>query len=213
MNTKAVFTDISGKSELSSEEESGARLSLKFQDERALPALARAAVETFISERRTLEDSSISLPAILNKASACFVCIKTIEGHLRGCIGTIRPEKSTLAEEVICNAIGAATRDPRFRPVSTVELPLLTYSVDVLERPEPTSVEDLDPKIYGVIVEDHDGSRRGLLLPDISGVETAAEQIEIAARKARIPRHEPLKLFRFRVRRFKETARAGQAST
>lgn len=175
-------------------------------DELALPLLARKAVETFVLERRILEPDFASLPAALKQPSACFVSIKTVERDLRGCIGTIQPERSTLAEEIIRNALSAATRDPRFHPVSADELPFLRYSVDVLDSPEPARLEDLDPKIYGVVVEDSTGSRHGLLLPDIEGIETASQQIQIAARKARIPLNEPLKLFRFRVRRFKEAA-------
>ena len=102
------------------------------------------------------------------------------------------------------NAISAATRDPRFEPVAAVELANLRYSVDVLSAPEPTNFEDLDPAIYGVIVEDESGLYRGLLLPDIAGVDTAAKQVDIAARKAGIAQGKPLKLSRFRVNRFSE---------
>ena len=91
---------------------------------------------------------------LLNQRAACFVSIKTREGDLRGCIGTIDPEKNTLAEELIANAISAASRDPRFPPVRADELPNLKYSVDVLSQPELVRLEDLDPNTYGVIVED-----------------------------------------------------------
>jgi AmmeMemoRadiSam system protein A len=123
---------------------------------------------------------------------------------LRGCIGTIEPTQKSLAEEIIANAISAATRDPRFPPVSVEELSYLRYSVDVLYEPEPATFDDLDPKIYGVIVEDMSGTRRGLLLPDIEGVKMASQQVEIAARKAGIKPGAPLKLSRFRVERFSE---------
>ena len=124
---------------------------------------------------------------------------------MRGCIGTIEAVKESLAEEIISNAISAATRDPRFPPVAPDELSHLRYSVDVLSKPEPTTFEGLDPKIYGVIVEDLQGTRRGLLLPDIEGVETATQQVEIAARKAGIAPGTLLRLSRFRVERFPET--------
>ncbi len=167
-----------------------------------LPALARLAVETF-----TLEGTLIKpLASISVQRAACFVSIKTATGDLRGCIGTIEPVKDSLAEEVIANAINAATRDPRFPPVTSSELPALHYSVDVLSPPEPASYEGLDAKNYGVIVEDESGTRRGLLLPDIEGVETVGQQIEIAARKAGIVHGMPLKLSRFRVERFCESA-------
>jgi AmmeMemoRadiSam system protein A len=168
-----------------------------------LPALARRAVETFV-----LAGTQITPPAqvsaLLSACASCFVSIKTDTGDLRGCIGTIEPVKQNLADELITNAINAATRDPRFDPVSAGELAKLRYSVDILAAPEPATFEDLDPKIYGVIVEDETGKLRGLLLPDITGVETARQQVEIAARKAGIAPGKPLKLSRFRVDRFSE---------
>jgi AmmeMemoRadiSam system protein A len=171
-----------------------------------LPALARGAVETFVLERRIIAPPPAASSPLLNQRSACFVSIKTTDRELRGCIGTVEPEKATLAEEIIANAINAATRDPRFPPVSPAELPSLRYSVDVLDQAEPARFEDLDPVVFGVIVMDHLGLRRGLLLPGIEGIKTAAEQVQIAARKAGIMPHESLRLFRFRARRFKELA-------
>ncbi|HEY2974120.1 MAG TPA: AmmeMemoRadiSam system protein A [Pyrinomonadaceae bacterium] len=168
-----------------------------------LPALARQAVETFV-----LTGKPISAPAkasaLLSARASCFVSIKTHTGDLRGCIGTIEPAKQNLAEELIANAINAATRDPRFDPVSSSELAELRYSVDILGAPEPATFADLDPKIYGVIVEDVSGKLRGLLLPDITGVETARQQVDIAARKAGITPGNPLNLSRFRVDRYRE---------
>jgi AmmeMemoRadiSam system protein A len=173
-------------------------------DETLPPALARRAVETFVLESRILKADTRLSPPFLDGAAGCFVCIKTAGRLLRGCIGTIRPTRGSLAEEIIVNAIGAATRDPRFPPVSGRELPLLRYSVDVLEEPEPARMEDLDPAEFGVIVEDNTGRRRGLLLPALDGVETAREQVQIAARKAGISSGEPVQLYRFRVLRFRE---------
>lgn len=174
------------------------------------PSLARRAVETYVREGRfaetknDVEDENSADSALLSQRAACFVSIKTRDGELRGCIGTIEPAHPTLAEEIITNAAHAATRDPRFLPVGESELPSLRYSVDVLFDPEPTEFKDLDPANYGVIVEDEAGSRRGLLLPDIEGVETAAQQVQIAARKAGITSGEPVRLYRFRVQRFRE---------
>jgi AmmeMemoRadiSam system protein A/AmmeMemoRadiSam system protein B len=171
-----------------------------------LPALARCAVEAFVREGLIIEPPSSSYP-LLNQCAACFVSLKTLSGELRGCIGTIEPVRKTLAEELIANAISAATHDPRFPPVAASELSSLRYSVDVLAAPEPAEFADLDPAIYGVIVEDEEGRRRGLLLPDIQGVETARQQVDIAARKAGINPGTPLKLYRFRVERYRESAR------
>ena len=139
---------------------------------------------------------------------ACFVTIKTDGSELRGCIGTVEPEYDALASEIISNAVKAATSDPRFLPVSEAELPSLRYSVDVLEPPEPAQFDDLDPSTFGVVVADERGRRRGLLLPAIEGVETPRQQVLIAARKAGIAPGEPLTLYRFRTRRFRERRQA-----
>jgi AmmeMemoRadiSam system protein A len=176
---------------------------IKEDSEVSVPALARLAVETFVVSGVQITTPG-NVSEILSARGACFVSIKIRPGDLRGCIGTIEPAKQTLAEEVIMNAINAATRDPRFSPISADELPNLVYSVDLLAAPEPTCLEDLDPAVYGVIVEAETGYARGLLLPDIKGVDTVAQQVEIAARKAGIPPGTPLKLSRFRVERFRE---------
>ncbi len=174
------------------------------EDGRAsVPALARLAVETFVASGIQLTTPA-EVAGVLSTPGACFVSIKTRTGDLRGCIGTIEPAKQCLADEVITNAINAATRDPRFPPVSKDELANLVYSVDILAPPEPTRFEDLDPAVYGVIVEDETSYARGLLLPDIAGVNTVAQQVEIAARKAGIAPGKKLKLSRFRVERFRE---------
>ena len=171
-----------------------------------LPRLARDAVETFIRSGEFLEPPR-EAGELLSARAPCFVSLKTLDGELRGCIGTIEPAKDTLAQEIIANAISAAMNDPRFDPVSEDELSNLRYSVDVLLPAEETVFEELDPAHYGVIVEDDNSGRRGLLLPDIPGVETAAQQVEIALRKAGIPRGTPVKLSRFQVSRFREGKR------
>ncbi|HEV7745822.1 MAG TPA: AmmeMemoRadiSam system protein A [Pyrinomonadaceae bacterium] len=168
-----------------------------------LPALARLAIETFVQTGEEIAVPEKASP-LLSVRAACFVSIKTHTGDLRGCIGTVEPVKQNLGEELIANAINAASRDPRFDPVSIDELADLRYSVDILTEPEPATFADLDPKTYGVIVSDESETRRGLLLPDISGVETAEQQVGIAARKAGIPPETPLKLLRFRVDRYRE---------
>jgi MEMO1 family protein len=170
-----------------------------------LPQLARRSVETYVRTGNRLEQ--LDSPPFLRQRAACFVSLKTMTGELRGCIGTIEPTEPTLAEEIISNAIGSATRDPRFPPVTDEELLTLQYSVDVLHPPEPARFEDLDPNVYGVIVEDQSGLQRGLLLPDIEGVDSVEQQLEIAARKAGIPLGSPLTLYRFRVERFREPPR------
>lgn len=148
-------------------------------------SLARQTVETYISRRQIIATPR-DLPEVMyaDKAGA-FVSLH-IKGELRGCIGTIAPTMDCVAEEVIHNAISAATRDPRFPEIRRDELPMLEYSVDVLGDPEVvSSVEELDAKKYGVIVSK--GHRRGILLPDLEGVETVERQIGIAKQKAGIP--------------------------
>lgn len=169
-------------------------------------ALARAAVETYVLSRRVIGPARPARASLLGRPSGCFVCIKTLGRELRGCIGTVEPEKGTLAEEVIVNAIKAATRDPRFNPLSRDELPSLRYSVDVLGRLEPAGFHDLNPSVFGVVVTDYSGSRRGLLLPAIESITTAGQQVGVATRKAGIGAGEPLKLYRFRTQRFSEWA-------
>ena len=176
---------------------------VKRSGDMALPELARSAVETFIRSGSILTPPE-STTGLLTSPAPCFVCLKTLEGELRGCIGTIEPARATLAEEIVANAISAAINDPRFAPVKTAELSNLRYSVDVLFPAEPAEMKDLDPAVFGVIVEDESGSRRGLLLPDIQGIDNAEQQVEIAARKAGIARDDRIRLWRFKVERFGE---------
>ncbi len=164
-----------------------------------LVKLAKDAVENYVSQRKGIKPGELT-PEMKERAGV-FVSIKK-HGELRGCIGTFEPTKSNVAEEIISNAISSATRDPRFLPVTTAELDNLEYSVDVLTKPELVeNVKELDPKKYGVIVES--GFRRGLLLPDLKGVDTADEQIMICRAKAGISDNEPVKLYRFQVRRYR----------
>ena len=137
-------------------------------------------------------------PELLQKRAGCFVTLHKF-GRLRGCIGTILPVQGNLGLEIIHNAVSACTSDPRFDAVSAAELPYLEYSVDVLSDPEKIESESrLDPKIYGVIVTK--GSRRGLLLPDLDGVDSVRQQLEIAKRKAGLePDEEGCALERFTV--------------
>lgn len=173
------------------------------RDSDFLPALARHTIETFVRDGQVIAPPE-DLPVVLTARAGCFVSIKTRGGDLRGCIGTVDPVKDMLAEEIITNAVNSATRDPRFPPVRADELPNLQYSVDVLSSPEPCKFEDLDPKVYGVVVEDEIGFRRGLLLPNLEAITSASYQVEIASAKAGIPRGTPVKLFRFRADRYSE---------
>lgn len=159
--------------------------------------LARASLGSYIRKHKVLEVPD-GLPAeMLEKQAGVFVSIHK-DGQLRGCIGTIGPTQPTIADEIIRNAISASTRDPRFAPITGSELPELEISVDVLGDPEEIGSEDqLDVKEYGVIVSN--GYRRGLLLPDLEGIETPQQQVLIAKHKAGIGMNEKVKLERFRV--------------
>ncbi len=164
--------------------------------------LARLAVETFIREGKVIEPPT-DLRGVLATRAGAFVTLRALDGQLRGCIGTIEPAHSNVAEEIVQNAISAATRDPRLPPVSTTELSHLRYGVDVLSKPEPArGLEDLDPAIFGVIVETLDGLRRGLLLPRIEGIESAEEQWRLVHLKAGITLGTPVRVERFSVTRF-----------
>ncbi len=166
---------------------------------RVLVGLARQAVESYVNEKSIISVPEETTPEMQQKAGV-FVCLKKF-GELRGCIGTFEPTQDNLATEIIHNAISSATRDPRFPPVSRDELKFLSYTVDVLSQYEPVnSVDELDPKRYGVIVQS--GLRRGLLLPDLEGVDSAEEQVSIASRKAGIWPGEPINIFRFEVSRY-----------
>jgi MEMO1 family protein len=164
-----------------------------------LVELARKTIETYVTERKQIAPPA-DLPHEFQGRAGVFVSLHA-DGELRGCIGTIESSQPSIGHEVINNAIMAATEDPRFPPVAAHEVAGLEISVDVLTKPERiASPAELDPKRYGVIVQN--GFRRGLLLPDLEGVDTADCQIDIARRKAGIGRREPLQLSRFEVHRY-----------
>ena len=159
--------------------------------------LAWQSVESYVRHRKVIGVPE-GFPAELTDTRAgAFVSIHK-QGRLRGCIGTIAPTRGSLAEEIIHNAISASTRDPRFDPIRPEELRLLEINVDVLGAPEDVSSEaELDVKRYGVIVTR--GNRRGLLLPNLEGVDTVEQQVAIARQKAGIGSEAPVSLQRFEV--------------
>jgi AmmeMemoRadiSam system protein A len=165
--------------------------------ESAIVSLARRAIEAYVTRGETIAADTIDDPDLPTRAGA-FVSLHR-HGELRGCIGTILAVHETLAGEVIANAISAATEDPRFPPLSPGELVDLDIKVDVLHAPEACTAKDLDPEVYGVIARS--GFRRGLLLPDLEGVDTVEDQIAIACRKGGIVPGEPVELQRFQVDR------------
>lgn len=169
--------------------------------EDAFARLARQSTEHFVRTGKSLDMPS-DLPAeMLARRAGVFVSIKK-DGQLRGCTGTTGPTQKSIAAEIIKNSVASASRDNRFSPVATEELDDLTYSVDVLSKPEPVSALDsLDVRRYGVIVTH--AYKRGLLLPDLDGIDTVESQIKIALQKAGIGRGEQYSVERFEVERHK----------
>ena len=163
--------------------------------------LAIDAIDAYVRDFRVITppDGLFERHPVLKGRAGVFVSLKK-RGELRGCIGTIEAARENLAVEIIENAISAATKDPRFRPVGEGELPELVVSVDILSTPERVSGhEDLDVRRYGLIVKA--GTRRGLLLPDIEGIASVDEQMAVARKKGGIGEQEPVELYRFEVER------------
>ena len=163
----------------------------------AYVALARASFEAYTREGVVIAVPDNLPDELTKRRAACFVSLHE-QGELRGCIGTLSPVQPSLAEEIIHNAISACSGDPRFHPVAEDELEHIVCNVDVLSEPEAIpSTDYLDVKRYGVIVSR--GLRRGVLLPDLEGVDTVEEQVAIAKMKANIGVDEPCDLHRFEV--------------
>ena len=165
-----------------------------------LVQLAKDAVELYIREGKILPVREEELIAELKDRAGVFVCLK-IAGMLRGCIGTFQPTEPTVAHETVKNAVSASSCDPRFACVRTEELDGIEYTVDVLTTPERImDKKSLEPRRFGVIVQA--GGKRGLLLPDLEGVDTVEQQIGIAMQKAGIPSGTEVTLYRFEVKRY-----------
>jgi len=212
--------------------------------------LAKSAVENYVKGRKIISPAE-NLPKefprsefteLLTKKSGAFVTIEKEEKLkglprdkrkriLRGCIGTYLPTKENIAEEIISNAIAAATEDYRFGPIKKEEFPKLSYIVYILNKPEivtgvqdPTKLSEekfrqagLDPKKYGIIVKTvsiyalgtnvmfngHTPLKSGLLLPDIESIDTVEQQISIACRKGGIdPIREKIIIYKFTVEKY-----------
>ncbi len=160
--------------------------------------LARGALQSYLKHGRIALDASAAEALFKEAPRGTFVTLFK-DGNLRGCIGTERAQHSSLPEEIAAAAVAAARQDPRFPPVEREELDELEIKVDVLEPAERTTFEDLDPAEYGILVEA--GDRRGILLPDLEGIDTARKQLAVALKKAGIGPGEPYTLKRFTVTR------------
>lgn len=154
---------------------------------------ARACIEGLVRSRRI---PPAPLHPLYERRAACFVSLKKA-GELRGCIGTLDPVEPDLGREIARNAGAAALKDPRFAPVGEDELATIVCSVDILSPSEECTFSDLDPIRFGVIVQC--GLRRGVLLPDLKGIDDARMQVDVARQKANIFPSEPLELARFSV--------------
>jgi MEMO1 family protein len=167
--------------------------------------LARESIRAYVLEHKHIKPPR-DLPPDMQTPAGVFVSLHERDGELRGCIGTIQPMRNNLAEEIIDNAISAATRDPRFLPLSPRELDGLDISVDVLTEPQPIdSIQGQDPKKHGLIVQSKRNPwQRGLLLPDLEEIDTAEKQLYFTrVHKAGITdSNEPVALFRFQVIRY-----------
>jgi AmmeMemoRadiSam system protein A len=164
-----------------------------------LVELVKKTIETYIREGRVIDPPQVLSPEMKEKAGV-FVCIKK-HGQLRGCIGTYAPCCDSVALETIKNAICAATQDPRFHIVKENELEDLEYSIDILSTPEKVrDLSKLDPRKYGVILVS--GNKKGLLLPDLEGVNTVQEQLRIVRMKASLAPEEEVEIYRFEVKRY-----------
>ncbi len=175
--------------------------------------LAKNAVENYIKQRRFIEPAKDLPEEFLARKAGVFVTIEK-NGELRGCIGTYLPTKENIAQEIIHNAVAAASKDYRFSPIRADELPELSYTVYVLGKPEPIkSISELNPKKYGILVKSQSFSpgsdvvfepaprihyKSGLLLPGLEGINTAEEQIAAACQKGNInPAFEKIIIYRF----------------
>lgn len=180
-----------------------------------LVLLAKLAVEGYIKEGKVIEPPGDLPEEFLKRRSGTFVTIEK-NGELRGCIGTYLPTRPNIAEEIIRNAIAAASEDWRFGPIQKEELPSLSYTVYILSYPEPVKdFKELDPKKFGIIVKTlpiippngtdvvfngHFISKTGVLLPDLEGVDTVEKQIFVACQKAEIDtQKEKFLIYKFEV--------------
>jgi AmmeMemoRadiSam system protein A len=163
--------------------------------------LAKSAVENYIEEKIVISLPKDFPKEFLNKKAGVFVTIEK-EGRLRGCIGTYLPTRDNIGEETVHNAISAAVEDYRFGPIKKTELPHLSYTVYILNAPEKISdISELDAKKFGIIVKS--GNKSGLLLPDLEGVNTPAEQIAICCQKGGIYLKEGnIEIYKFTVEKY-----------
>jgi AmmeMemoRadiSam system protein A len=167
--------------------------------------LAKEAIKNYLGTGQVIDPPKNLPENFYKQKSGIFVTIEK-DNELRGCIGTYLPTKENIAQEIISNAIAAATKDYRFQPMTLNELDRLTFTVSLLSEPELIdSFDKLDPKIYGLIVKCIDSPQKcGLLLPDLEGVNSVEQQFSICCAKGGIdPIKDSVALFKFKVEKYK----------
>jgi AmmeMemoRadiSam system protein A len=167
-------------------------------------ALAKKAVENYIEKGEIIEVPKDLPKEMLTKKAGVFVTIEK-QGKLRGCIGTYLPTRENIAEEIIYNAIAAATEDYRFGPIQKEELPYLTYTVYILDKPtQIKNLKELDPKKYGILIKTLNfPPKSALLLPDLEGIDTVEKQLFAACQKGGInPEKEKIIIYRFNAKKY-----------
>ncbi len=172
--------------------------------EELIKNLAKEAIENYIKKGIVVSPSDNLPEEVFKKRAGAFVTIKKRK-NLRGCIGTYLPTKENIAQEIIYNAISAATKDYRLGPVKEEELPLLSYEIYILDKPQRIkSIEDLDPLNYGIIVKEKDSFKTGLLLPGLEGINNPQQQISIVCKKAGISlaNQSKVSIHRFRAKKY-----------
>ncbi|OIR15014.1 hypothetical protein GALL_41320 [mine drainage metagenome] len=173
-----------------------------------LPRVARTAIETHFSGGGPMPAYRAAGPASIE--GCVFVTLFDGDGQLRGCIGSLKPTQTDLVHETWRYAL-AVLEDRRFAPVTREDLPGLRTEVTVLGELEPVDdASALDPRLYGLVVRAEDG-RRGVLLPDLEGVDTVKQQLAIARRKAGIAPWEEVELFRFTAECFEDESPGGRS--
>ncbi len=181
------------------EAQNRAKISRIRKNQSKYACLAQKTLESYLKKGGDADIHEEDMDDGMYEKAGVFVCLKK-HGELRGCIGTILPVRRNVADEIVTNTISAATQDGRFDPVTEDELDDITYTVDVLTLPEKCVYEDLDPDIYGVIITS--GQKRGVLLPDLEGIDTRDKQLSTVLKKAGIGKKEAYSLERFSVKRF-----------
>lgn len=170
----------------------------------ALIALAKKTVETYIESGKIIKAEDNLIKEFSEKKAGVFITIEKNK-DLRGCIGTYLPTQDNIIEEVIQNAISASTEDYRFGSIQKQELPFLSYTVSILEKPELIKDrKELNPKEYGIIIKTLDYPlKSALLLPDLEGVDTIEQQVSITCRKGEInPSKEKIIIYKFKVKKY-----------